>query len=129
MEYTEKVGRVAHTKAPSAAASADAARSTTAASAMRPLMLPAAPLSLYRPCAFQHSPPTPSSLSRHALLHFQPCHAQVEVLEYYDAYAVSGQGVHQLPAVVRIAYFVDIASTAAKVALNRRNVLTRDKYT
>eukprot|EP00798_Chlamydomonas_sp_ICE-L_P021283 gene21283-28205_t len=52
-----------------------------------------------------------------------------EVVEYYEeAYAVSGRGLHPLPAVVRVGTYVDMDAVCSRVACTRRNVFVRDKF-
>jgi hypothetical protein len=55
---------------------------------------------------------------------------KAEVVEYYPppAFAVSGQGDHQLPAVLRVAAYVNLNEVAADVSCTRRNIMVRDKY-
>lgn len=56
---------------------------------------------------------------------------KAEVVEYYPppAHAFSGQGLHSLPAVIRVAAYVDLHEVSASVACTRRNILLRDKFT
>lgn len=57
---------------------------------------------------------------------------KAEVVEYYPppATALSGQGMHMLPAVIRVpTRYVDLNGVAAEVACTRRNILVRDKFT
>jgi hypothetical protein len=66
-------------------------------------------------------------------LSFNPCTPERrQVVEYYPppATALSGQGTHMLPAVIRVpTRYVDLNGAAAEVACTRRNILVRDKFT
>ncbi|MEW5307573.1 MAG: hypothetical protein WDW36_009961 [Sanguina aurantia] len=60
-----------------------------------------------------------------------PLPPQAEVLVYYapPARAVSGQGDHSLPAVIRVPqYIARVEELCSKVACTRRNVLVRDNF-
>jgi hypothetical protein len=55
---------------------------------------------------------------------------QVDILDYYEnVYAYSAYQSHQLPAVLRARASVNMHELAGRVALTRRNVLSRDKNT
>jgi hypothetical protein len=54
---------------------------------------------------------------------------QVDVLDYYDAYAYSAYAAHSLPAVLRARASVSLHDIVGRVALTRRNVLSRDRHT
>eukprot|EP00798_Chlamydomonas_sp_ICE-L_P028414 gene28414-31555_t len=52
-----------------------------------------------------------------------------EVVVYYeDAFAVSGRGVHQLPAAFRVSKYINMDDICSRVSCTRRNVFVRDKF-
>jgi len=53
-----------------------------------------------------------------------------DVIEYYPppAHALSGRGLHKLPAVVRVDKYVDVNELCQQVSCTPRNVLMRDKF-
>ncbi|KAI8465124.1 MAG: hypothetical protein J3K34DRAFT_461561 [Monoraphidium minutum] len=54
---------------------------------------------------------------------------KVDVLDYHEgAYAYSAHAAHELPAVVRARASVNMHDIAGRVALTRRNILSRDKH-
>jgi len=56
---------------------------------------------------------------------------KAEVVEYYPppAMALSGQGHHDLPAVMRVRTVIDLNDLCSRVTCTRRNIMVRDKYT
>eukprot|EP00877_Chromochloris_zofingiensis_P011181 jgi/Chrzof1/6316/Cz18g04010.t1 len=55
---------------------------------------------------------------------------KIDVLDYYpNAFAYSAYRSHPLPAVIRARKYVDLHEVAGHVALTRRNVMLRDRYT
>lgn len=52
------------------------------------------------------------------------------MLEIYEGeYAYSAYQAHELPAVIRVRMYVDIRDCSSRVALNRRNIMLRDRFT
>ncbi len=57
------------------------------------------------------------------------CCVQVDVLEYYDTVIHSAREAHFLPAVLRVRFFIQKTGGTGPVAVTRRNVMIRDKFT